>query len=80
MSGPAPGTIRPYTLVDILNTINDQAVGDVGNAVTSGVAFVVGIVGDFDDPVTVTDVASGSVFASGTTGWDQGLWNAFTWQ
>lgn len=79
MAGPAPGTIRPYNLTDIFNVINDQAVGDTGNAITSGVSDVVGVVGEASETVVITDSAFGSVVTT-APGWDQGMWNAFSWQ
>lgn len=71
---PTGGVIRPYTLVDILNTIYQVSSTPLDNG---GVVITVGIVAEVDEVATTADLA----FATTSTslGWDQGVWNGFAW-
>jgi len=71
-----PGVLRPYTLVDVLNTINDQT-GMGSQGATSSLTIPLSSVGEVDEATTVADSAFGSVSTS--TAWDRGVWNAGTW-
>jgi hypothetical protein len=71
-----PGVIRPYTLVDVLSTIYDQATA--GSQGLNGQAIVVvGIVAEVDETVTVVDSAITDSATNAT--WDNGVWNGFAW-
>lgn len=71
-----PGVLRPYTLVDILGTINDQnGLGSQGSSTTLTVPL--SAVAESDETTTASD----SAFAQSQTNitWDQGVWSACTW-
>jgi len=67
------GVIRPYTLVDILNTIYQATVTNT----PGGQVIVVAIIVEDDEVATATD----SAIALSTTpfGWDQGTWGSVGW-
>jgi len=68
-----PGVLRPYTLVDVIATLNQQ------NGQNNGAQLINGL-GDFaevDESVTVTDGAFAT--ANLNPGWDQGQWNSVLW-
>ena len=71
-----PGVIRPYTLLDVLSTINNQN-NNTGqfDTTTSGL-------GDFaeaDEPsITTADAATAATPVN--PGWDQSEWGVFNWQ
>lgn len=73
------GVIRPYTIFDILNTINEQSAGDTGNPIvnTTDAASVVAVINEVDETITIVDTTFTGVLGSVT--WDQGAWNAATW-
>jgi hypothetical protein len=69
-----PGVVRPYTLVDVLGTLNSQSQGSSNVATTiSGLGYFA----EADETVSSTDSASTLVTAN--LGWDQGAFNAITW-
>lgn len=72
-----PGVLRPYTLVDVLSTINDQSgAGSQGSA--TALTVPLSTIAEADE----TTASSDSAFASTQTGgilWDQGVWSAGTW-
>lgn len=69
-----PGVFRPYTLTDVLMTINAQLGQQNQPATTvSGVGFIA----EADESLTPVDSASGSV--STNAGWDQGVWGGVVW-
>jgi hypothetical protein len=69
------GVVRPYTLVDVLGTLNSQSTGSATPSTTvSGVGFFA----EADESSTSTDTASTQV--GPLIGWDQQNWGAFSWQ
>ena len=60
-----PGAYRPYTLTDILGTLQQQAIGDTGTSVSG-----VGYFAEADETVIMADSATLSVQAPAT--WDNG--------
>lgn len=70
-----PGVLRPYTLVDVLSTINNQ--NGVGNTNPTVLTVPLSEVGEVDEAATMGD----SAFASSQTNitWDQGVWSAGSW-
>ena len=66
------GVYRPYTLTDILASIQSQAQGNTDTS-TSGV----GSFAEADETLTVADSATAS--AGLPAGWDGATWGAFTW-
>lgn len=69
-----PGVIRPYTLADVLGTINSQATAS--NALTT--ATGVGFFSEADETVPLADSATAT--AAAPAGWDAGVWGATLWQ
>lgn len=70
-----PGVNRPYTLVDVLGTINDQ-LGAVSNAQGAS-APGLGLVVEADETTTMADSATGT--AAVPTTWDTGVWGQGQW-
>lgn len=68
-----PGVIRPYNLVDILNTIYQATV----TTTPGGQVIVVAVIAEDSEMATTTDAA----IAVSTTpfGWDQGYWGSVGW-
>lgn len=74
-----PGVIRPYTLTDVLATINQSAQN--ANANTGLSATVYSVIAEADESVLATSIAdSATTTAAAPTGWDQGQWGATQWQ
>jgi hypothetical protein len=71
-----PGVVRAYTLVDVLGTIYSQT--SQLSQQLNGSTPSIGIIGEADDAAVVGEAVSGLVTAN--LGWDQGGWNAITWQ
>jgi hypothetical protein len=71
-----PGVVRPYTLVDVLSTIYNQT--STLSQQLNGTAGSIGIIGEADEPITSGDSAVSGV--SSNLGWDQGSFNAVSWQ
>lgn len=67
-----PGVFRPSTLADVINVIQQQAIGDTDTSV-SGVGFFA----EADEQMTMSDAAT----ASGGTNpaWGAGTWGAVAW-
>lgn len=70
-----PGVLRPYTLADVLATINQQS---TATSATSGSVTGVGFFEEADEAVPVADSATAT--ASAPAGWDAGVWGATLWQ
>lgn len=71
-----PGVFRPYTLVDVLGTMNQEN----GN-LTGGQQILTGF-GQFaeaDESATVSDSATGTLVVASTATWDNTVWGEFTW-
>lgn len=76
-----PGVVRPYTLLDVLMTINDQ-VGQVQQAVTGSVTGISVVAEDDEPSFTIADSAVGAAVAMApvwsTTSvlatWGSGVW------
>lgn len=70
-----PGVFRPYTLVDVLGTMNEQGVQATGNDIINGL-------GDFGQTNEIFSLADAVTLAhqAGTLNtWDNVAWGAFTW-
>lgn len=70
-----PGVFRPYTLVDILGTMNEQGTQQGGNDIIDGLS-------DFaqtNESFTVADSMTGTHRAGTTELWDAVTWGTFTW-
>lgn len=67
-----PGVFRPYTLVDILGTLNEQSTQAEGSVITSQ-----GFFAQTNESFTAHDTMTTVVQAS--PNWDAGVWGAFSW-
>lgn len=70
-----PGVLRPYTLNDVLGTLNAQ-----NQAVSQGATIVdgIGTFAEADEAVTAADSATATHLA--VPGWDGGIWGGTQWQ
>jgi hypothetical protein len=68
-----PGVFRPYSLVDILGTLNDQSSQPVGSEIVNGLGYFA----EVDETITSADSAFTSVQLP--PGWDQSVWGGFLW-
>jgi hypothetical protein len=66
------GVFRPYTLVDVLGTLNEQSQQQQGSTITSQ-----GFFAETDEGMTAHDTMTTAVQANAA--WDAGQWGAFTW-
>jgi flagellar basal body L-ring protein FlgH len=67
-----PGVFRPSTLADVLNTIQQQAIGDTDTSVSG-----VGYIAEADESVTCADSATLTV--QGNPAWQAGYWGSVVW-
>lgn len=68
-----PGVLRPYTLTDVIATLNGQSTAATPDTSINGI----GVYAEDDDAVTVGDSWTSAVQANPT--WDNGIWGQFTW-
>lgn len=66
------GVFRPYTLVDVLGTIN-QTQSPTGQGSVTGV----GLFTEADETLTLADTATTTVQI--LPGWDAGVWGGLSW-
>lgn len=71
-----PGVIRPYTLTDVLQTINQNQANQGASVGANTTQF--GVIAEVDDAVTPTG-DTGSATHSAPAGWDQGQWGSVSW-
>lgn len=69
-----PGVFRPYTLVDVLGTLNQESVGALGS---QGLVAGTGFFAATNEEFTLHDTVATTVQANPT--WDNGFWGQFTW-
>lgn len=67
-----PGVFRPYSLTDVLGTIQDQATGNTDTS-TSGVGYFA----EADETLSLADSATAT--AQVNPAWDNGTWGAVIW-
>lgn len=72
-----PGVIRPYTLTDVLQTMNQNTMNQGATVGANSTTF--GVIAEVDD-VTTPLGDSGAVTHSVPAGWDQGQWGSVSWQ
>jgi hypothetical protein len=71
------GVVRPYTLLDVLMTINDQ-VNQVQQTVSGSVTGI-SVVGEDDEPsVTMADSTYGVALSTAPT-WGNTVWGSGAW-
>lgn len=71
-----PGVFRPYTLVDVLGTMN-QETGEL-----NGSQQIINGFGQFaeaDETLGAIDSATTALTVASTETWDNATWGAFTW-
>lgn len=67
-----PGVFRPYNLVDVLGTMNEQLTAPVGDVINS-----FGLFAETDESTTVSD--SMTLSHAANAAYDAGVWGSFTW-
>lgn len=67
-----PGVFRPYNLVDVLGTMNEQLTAPVGDTING-----FGFFAETDEQATVNDSMVATVTANAN--WDQGTWGTVSW-
>ena len=70
-----PGVFRPYTLADILGSIQQQAQGNTDTSVSG-----VGTFAEADENLTaLADSATAAVRPASLNTWDNTGWGQFSW-
>lgn len=67
-----PGVYRPYTLVDVLGTINQQSTATDIETITG-----LGYFAETDDGISTGDTVT--TVKQTNAVWDAGQWGSFTW-
>ena len=67
-----PGVFRPYSLADVLGTLQQQALGNTDTSVSG-----IGSIAEADESVTMADSATGT--AALNPAYDAGTWGAVVW-
>jgi hypothetical protein len=67
-----PGVFRPSSLTDVLNVIQQQAIGDTDTSVSG-----VGGFAEADDQMTAADSVTAT--AQALPAWDSGVWGGLSW-
>ena len=67
-----PGVFRPYSLADVLGTIQAQAQGNTDTSVSG-----LGSLAEADETVTLAESVTGT--AAVNPAWDGGTWGAIDW-
>lgn len=68
-----PGVFRPYTLVDVLGTMNEQLSQPTGDTING-----LGNFAETDESTTIADSMT-TTLVVGTYAWDAGVWGSVTW-
>jgi len=71
----ASGVFRPYTLVDVLGTMNQQISDMTGGQAVTGF----GTFAEADEAMTTTDSAMATLVTASTATWDGATWGTFIW-
>jgi hypothetical protein len=72
-----PGTVRPYNLVDVLQTIYSAATGNGAGVSTTTPTTVISQVGEADEVFSANDGAAG--LSQANRGWGQDIWGVIGW-
>lgn len=72
-----PGVIRPYTLTDVLQTMNQNQMNQ--GATTGANLAQLGVIAEADETVVPT-ADSAAATHSPNAGWDTTYWGAVSWQ
>jgi hypothetical protein len=73
-----PGAVRPYNLVDVLQTIYTAATGSNAGVSTTTPTSIISQVGEVDETVSMNDTAAG--LAQTDRGWGGDIWGVIGWQ
>lgn len=77
MASATPGVVRPYNLVDVINTLNQQSTALTGS---EQMITTLGVFAEADETLGVTDTVTALVAAASAQAWDLGNnWGAITW-
>jgi hypothetical protein len=71
----ASGVFRPYTLVDVLGTMNQQITDMTGSQSVTGF----GTFAEADEEMTTTDSVTSTLVTASTATWDNATWGTFVW-
>lgn len=74
---PTPGTVRPYTLADVLMTINDQ-VNQVQQSVSGSITGI-SVVAEDDEPAVTTSDTALAVAVTSPPVWGNTVWGSDAW-
>jgi hypothetical protein len=69
------GVFRPYTLVDVLGTMNQQISEMAGGQAVTGF----GTFAEADEAMTTTDTVTSTLVTASTATWDGATWGTFIW-
>ena len=69
------GVFRPYTLADVLGTMNQQITDMTGGQAVTGF----GTFAETDETMTATDSATATTATAANATWDNVTWGTFTW-
>jgi hypothetical protein len=67
-----PGVYRPYSLADVLGSMQQQAIGDTDTSVSG-----LGSIAEADEAVPSAETVTAT--AAVNPAWDGGTWGAITW-
>lgn len=71
----ASGVFRPYTLVDVLGTMNQQITDMSGAQSVTGF----GTFAEADETMSTTDSVTSTLVTASTATWDNATWGTFVW-
>lgn len=69
------GVFRPYTLVDVLGTMNQQITDMNGAQAVTGF----GTFTEADETTSISDSATSALVTASAVTWDNATWGTFTW-
>lgn len=69
------GVFRPYTLVDVLGTMNQQITDMTGSQTVTGF----GTFAEADETMASNDSVTSTLVTASTVTWDNATWGTFTW-
>jgi hypothetical protein len=73
-----PGVVRPYTIVDVLQTIYSAATGNNAGVSNTNPSSVISLVGEADEQMSLVDATTG--VSEVNRGWGSGVWGEIGWQ
>lgn len=70
-----PGVFRPYSLVDVLGTMNDQSTDQSQKEIITGLS----VFNETSEAFGTSDSMTTSHAAASTEAWGSNTWGTFTW-